>query len=301
MRQPREIFMPGEDEEGVYLHLFNRCVNTGSGAPLGNTEKENFIRLIKRNLCLYNIECLDFAVMGDRYHLILFVPKEKLSLQEIFNRVKALGKQPSVTSKDDDYCKTRASFSNDLSFFMRELQQSFTLWFNKTRNFRRKGTLWEQRFKSSKLADSTALLLCSQYISWQSFRSGDVKKPEAYNFSSYGIWQQTGTHPFGESFTKHMLSALGEKLQVRDSEGLKQFFKESSEEVFKSRRSKEPSSLLKSSRIWTDSMVLGEKEILKKEAVRIFGEEKGNRKKFGKVYSDDSTKLLSMRQLMIDV
>ena len=46
--------------------------------------------------------------------------------------------------------------------------------------------MWEGRFKSSPISNDHFLLACSRYIEMNPVRSGIVKAPEDYYFSSYG-------------------------------------------------------------------------------------------------------------------
>src|SRR4030095_6756796 len=75
----------------------------------------------------------------------------------------------------------------DLSHFMKSLKQRFTQWFNATRPRRRKGTLWEERFKSV-LVEGTpeALSTIAAYIDLNPVRAGIVEDPKDYRWSGYG-------------------------------------------------------------------------------------------------------------------
>ena len=51
--------------------------------------------------------------------------------------------------------------------------------------YRRTGTLWEGRFKSSLIQDSHYLLTCSRYIELNPVRAGMVNHPADYPWSSH--------------------------------------------------------------------------------------------------------------------
>ena len=69
------------------------------------------------------------------------------------------------------------------------------------RHYRRTGTLWEGRFKSSAVQAETYLMLCQRYIELNPVRAGMVNDPGQYRWSSYrsnGLGQDDGlitTHP----------------------------------------------------------------------------------------------------------
>ena len=79
--------------------------------------------------------------------------------------------------------------------------------------------------------------------------------------------------------------------------GLKEYYQERFSRII----SNEESPLLKQSRFWTDSLILGTRKVLRSEAITIWGEDKGKKKQFGKVYKDEEVDIRSMRQLMVDV
>lgn len=314
-RCSRKIYKPGREEDGVYLHVYNHCVEAArKDYPLGGVEKDRFLKHLKRTMLLYSIECLSAVVMSNHFHLILYVPKETFDSAEMARRIKAFRKEKVLIDKNDYYCQRRLEMSNDLSSFMKEVQQGYTCWFNRTREFKRRGTLWEQRFKCAKLADSQSLSTCLQYVELNPLRAGLVDDPAEYRYSSYGQWQLSGQHPFENSFCKHMTGALLPYLESRDLLGLKSYFQDRFKEVLLGQKEslnvnlqsnkKKPSIvtvLLRRSRFWIDGLVLGGKEALREQAVEIFGEERGQRKVFGRVVDDDQTAVMSMRQLVVDV
>lgn len=316
-RVSREIFKPGIDEDGVYLHVYNHCVEGVSREfPFGDVEKEKFLKHLKRTLTLYSIECLSAVVMSNHYHLILYVPKETFSLKEMAERIRKFKKGQLLANPEDFYTQRRHEMSNDLSSFMKELQQVFTCWYNKTRPYKRRGTLWEQRFKCTKLASLDSLATCLQYVELNPVRAEIVDDPADYRFCTYGIWQQSGRHPFAQSFENYMVSALKIYIKTEDMKGLKQYFKERFAGIIASEKgggisevnlavknagNSRRNPLLQRSRFWIDSLVLGGRISLKEHASEFWGEERARRKKFGKVFDEGGIEILSMRQLVVDV
>ena len=69
----------------------------------------------------------------------------------------------------------------------------------------------------------------------------------------------------------------------------------------KSRKGKPKNNLLRRSRFWIDSVVLGSRAVLKEQALAIFGQERGRKKQLGRVFDDDKIEVMSMRQLIVDV
>jgi hypothetical protein len=73
---------------------------------------------------------------------------------------------------------------HDLSEFMKTLLQRFTRWFNREHN--RRGTLWEERYKSVIVESGVAARTISAYIDLNPVRAGMLSDPADYRWSSYG-------------------------------------------------------------------------------------------------------------------
>ena len=73
--------------------------------------------------------------------------------------------------------------AENLAYLMKHISQKHGQYINK--KYGRTGTLWEGRFKSSPISTDHYLLTCSRYIEMNPVRSGMVKVPEEYEFSSY--------------------------------------------------------------------------------------------------------------------
>ncbi len=71
----------------------------------------------------------------------------------------------------------------NLALFMKHISQRHGQYINKY--YKRTGTLWEGRYKSSMVSTDRYLLACSRYIELNCVRAGIVKRPEEYDFSSY--------------------------------------------------------------------------------------------------------------------
>ncbi|MCW8942349.1 MAG: transposase [Gammaproteobacteria bacterium] len=70
-----------------------------------------------------------------------------------------------------------------VSNMMQAIGRRYVRYFN--REYRRSGTLWEGRFKSSLVQSETYLLRCQRYIELNPVRAGMVTDPAEYTWSSY--------------------------------------------------------------------------------------------------------------------
>ncbi len=72
---------------------------------------------------------------------------------------------------------------NGISNFMEKVLKSYSKYFNK--KYKRKGPLWETRFKNVHVDTDEQLLHLTRYIHLNPVTALLVKKPEDWNFSSY--------------------------------------------------------------------------------------------------------------------
>jgi putative transposase len=70
-----------------------------------------------------------------------------------------------------------------VSNMMQSVGRRYVRYFNK--EYRRSGTLWEGRFKSSLVQSELYLLQCQRYIELNPVRAGMVSDPAQYSWSSY--------------------------------------------------------------------------------------------------------------------
>lgn len=68
---------------------------------------------------------------------------------------------------------------------VKRLGQLYTQYFNK--RYKRTGTLWEGRFRSSLVQTEAYLLACYRYIELNPVRAGMVTDPGSYRWSSYAV------------------------------------------------------------------------------------------------------------------
>lgn len=73
--------------------------------------------------------------------------------------------------------------AENLHKFIKLLAQKYAQHSNK--KYKRTGTLWEGRFKSSPISEDSYLLTCGRYIEMNPVRAGIVKDAAQYKWSSY--------------------------------------------------------------------------------------------------------------------
>jgi len=75
------------------------------------------------------------------------------------------------------------SKADSAGLLMKRLGQHYVQYFN--RSYKRSGTLWEGRYRSSLVLEDDYLLACYRYIELNPVRAGIVQHPSQYQWSSY--------------------------------------------------------------------------------------------------------------------
>ena len=164
----------------AHYHCVSRVIDRNF--VLGELEKETFVKLMRRYETYCGVRVLSFCIMTNHFHILLEVPKrpapenlptdhelvERLRLAECSYGAETLAQQLAALRRASRVTEAEALrerfFAHmwDVSFFMRLLKQRFSQWFNT--NHSRKGTLWEERFRSVLVEGGDALRTVSLYV-----------------------------------------------------------------------------------------------------------------------------------------
>jgi len=106
-----------------------------------------------------------------------------------------------------------AAKENGPSLLMKHLGQCYVQYVNKT--YRRSGTLWEGRFRSSIVQRDGYALKCQRYIELNPVRAGMVRHPRDYIWSSYRV--NAELHPSVLIAPHQEYVGLGETAELRAS------------------------------------------------------------------------------------
>jgi putative transposase len=182
---PRISRMVINDETTVY-HVMSRTAL--DGFPLGDSEKDFMLDLIRRYASLYLVEILGFCLMGNHFHLLVkMLPEYKFTDEDIKKRYVGFYGDDRIFT-DGLIPSLRAKLSS-LSEFVREIKVGFARYYNKRHN--RRGYFWGDRFKSVIVDKGETLINCLAYIDLNPMRAGIVKRPEDYRWNSLGYHVQT--------------------------------------------------------------------------------------------------------------
>ena len=166
-----------------YYHVTSRTVL--GEFLLEETEKEFFLKLLKKLSNVYFVKVETFAILSNHFHIVFqMIPSNKISDKDLRRRfelyynenVSEKKKRKFIADYSNDYRKR----FEDISCFVQDLKQRFSRWYNKGCNGH--GTIWAERFKSVILDTDRALLACMVYVELNAVRAGMVKNPEDYRY-----------------------------------------------------------------------------------------------------------------------
>jgi putative transposase len=305
-------------EENAVYHVIGRVV--GGEFLLGEVEKERFRIMSREHARFAGVEIITHCVMNNHFHILVRVPESKeVSDPQLVRRAQGHYKKNSPYLKlleqtfeqfggklSRDLREGLLSRMGDISFFMKELKQRYTKWFNKQHG--RFGTLWAERFKSVLVEDAPSVVAkVAAYIDLNPVRAGLVADPKDYRWCGYaeavagskearaGIesfsegkgWRNAATSYRLNLFVKAGVSGRSDKVAL-DREAIRKVLEQGGELAM-------AEALQVRVRYFTDGVVLGSKEFVDSvfsEFRDRFGERRtsGARKlKGGRTFSDLAT------------
>lgn len=198
MRQPRLKALC--DLPVAYYHCVSRVVNREF--VLGDAEREQFVKLLRLGEQFCGVRVVTHCVMSNHFHILVEVPRRPEVLpsdEKLLARLKrtysglglatirqhlAMLREAASQADAEAYRETFFARMWDVSAFMKALKQRFTQWFNRQRG--RKGTLWEERYRSVLVEGAgPALAAMAAYIDLNPVRAGMVAEPEEYRWCGY--------------------------------------------------------------------------------------------------------------------
>lgn len=185
----------------AYYHCLSRVVDRQF--VLGDREREKFVELLRMYEAFCEVRVVTYCVMNNHFHVLLEIAQRPagrvLSDTQLLGRLKAIYSPiqiAGVSGQLEHFRKTGAHAAaeaykqsflermGDLSFFMKLVKQRFSQWFNRVHQ--RRGTLWEERFKSVLVEGaSEALWAMAAYIDLNPVRAGMVPDSKDYRWSGY--------------------------------------------------------------------------------------------------------------------
>jgi len=269
-------------DQDTWHHCYNRTVGTAHDRPFSAADKEQFIRILLRVSTLYFVQPVAFQVMDNHFHLLLRTPAQPPSEEETCRRYEAYYRGKRHLTPGTAACRRWQARLRDVSWYLRLIQQLYTMWYNRTRPVPRRGTLWADRFKNTVLETGSAVWCCLLYIENNAVRAGLVANASEYRFGSFGRWLQSGRHPFADNVLSALLPMLQSLLGLADLPALRQALGQALAEAhadhngttLASSSANPPDSLSATAsrlRYWVDGLVIGSELFVRRVMAGLYG------------------------------
>ncbi len=320
------VARPRYDKASCYYHVFNRVAGESGWHPFGEVEREMMFRIMRQLNELYVLEIVSFVVMGNHFHAVLRAPAELPSPTEVARRFEAYygGARPAPDWTVAENYEHYAHRMRDVSALMKDFQQQYTNWHNKTRAQVRRGRLWADRFKSVILESGRAVWECVQYVEMNPVRAGLVADAADYRHSTWGMLCATGRHAFGVALAEHLPAGCRDLVEAGRGEEINNLSpKLSDAEIVGCLRTnlarlaaleagmtdervaaavagagRRPAFVLTARRRvrhWSDGAIIGTKLFVRTLTAELYGAERAVRKRF----DESGGGLVSFRQLRV--
>jgi putative transposase len=198
MRRPR--FKAPVTHKIAFYHCISRVVDRQ--LLFGADEKNQFLFFMREYARFCGLQIVTYCIMSNHFHILVGVPakpERPLSDEQLLTRLESLSgltnastiRQRLETHRKYGHHKAAEALRDtilcrmwDVSAFMKLLKQRFGAWYN--RRHSRKGTLWEERFKSV-LVESAGPTLATMaaYIDLNPIRANLINNPEEYRWCGY--------------------------------------------------------------------------------------------------------------------
>ena len=185
----------------AYYHCVSRIVDRQF--LLGAEEKEQFVAFMREYEQFCGVRVLTYCIMSNHFHLLIEVPERPMepptdeALVRMLERLSGINNAGTVRQQlawfrergqgnaSDELRERILSRMWDISAFMKLLKQRFTQWYNRSKG--RRGTLWEERFRSVLVEGAgNVLATMAAYIDLNPVRAGLVEDPKEYRWCGYG-------------------------------------------------------------------------------------------------------------------
>jgi len=189
------------DRSAIY-HVVSRVVDRRF--LLGPEEKEYFTHLMQRYATFCGVRILTHCIMDNHFHILVEIPpknQQHITDHQLIERLKTVqsaqshdlftaqiqiltaSTAPEAKQSLDELRTLHTRRMWDLPHFIKSIKQHFSRWYN--RRHRRKGTLWEERYKSTLVENGLAARTIAAYIDLNPVRAGLTDDPAKYRWCGY--------------------------------------------------------------------------------------------------------------------
>ena len=214
----------------AYYHCISRVVDRRH--VFEELEREQFVALMREYETFCGVRIITYCVLSNHFHVLVEVPRRPEVLptdEQLLQRIEGLSGLAGNSSSRQLLEQWRAQGHHeaaellrercfarmwDVSGFMKLLKQRFSQWFNRGRG--RKGTLWEERFKSVLVeSHGPTLAAMAAYIDLNPVRANLVTDPKDYRWCGYAE-AMAGQTRAQEGLRVVVGNRAGEEMEMQD-------------------------------------------------------------------------------------
>lgn len=174
---------------------------------LKDDERKDFLEIVRRSALFSGVQLLGWCVMGNHFHLLVFLPTPRfVDEQEVIDRYAALKGQQAASSMTAMFIEWRKQGESgerrvsewldaqrrrmyDVGIFMKIVKQWFTTEYNRRNGH--KGTLWESTYFDRVVPLCVSeMAKCLAYIHLNPIRAAASDRFDGYSWSSYSAFRK---------------------------------------------------------------------------------------------------------------
>lgn len=231
MRVRRGLLIDGTSVQ--YFHVVSRVVDRRF--IFGDGERAVFHRMMRQIEGFSGVQVMAYSLMGNHFHILLkVVPVHQLEMGDaaVWNRMKHLYNSEQMAEWEaelnrfreegrgecvEDFYEGFRKRMGNLSEYVKELKQRFSIWYNAENG--RKGTLWEERFRSVLIEGAgQSLLRVATYIEMNAVRAGIVRSASDFRWCSFS--EATHMGGIARRHIEEMFRGIGSEKPWKEVESL---------------------------------------------------------------------------------
>ena len=172
-----------EESSIAYYHLIAKVIEHTPGNyvyAFDDGHKKKLEDLLWELDNLYLMEVVSYCIMSNHVHIVLARDNsahERIKLTDVALKYQYYYKLKFAPDARSSEVKKFRKRLNSISSFMKDFQFKFTWWFNYNQAVKRRGSLWNRRFKSVVLKSPKALAECMKYVELNPLRAKMTKNP----------------------------------------------------------------------------------------------------------------------------
>ncbi|NQZ56857.1 MAG: hypothetical protein HRT88_05220 [Lentisphaeraceae bacterium] len=207
----------------IFVHLMSRAIQPtyyGCQYPFSNNDDKYYmVGLLKRLDHFFCFDLLCYCIMDNHFHAVIRVRKDaekELSRSEVKRRYEEFYLGKRQLDARSSACFSWRDKLNDFSYFMWLFLRMSS--YRHNRQNERRGSLWQDGFKSVVIESASALTTTLKYVELNPLRAKIVKNPAAYHWSSWGEMCGTYHHPYRQRIIDSLRWAYNFDINCSDAE-----------------------------------------------------------------------------------